>query len=126
MIWRLAFPPVFLLGPRIITRLVRTAHLVWQLTSDRRVPLLLKLLVPGTVAYFLTPISRFPYIGPIGYLAILFLAVRILVNLAPRDVVESYAPWMARRTTPDGSKGPGSPRVVEGTYHLLDEEEPKE
>ena len=123
MLWRLAFHLIFLFAPRLVPRAVRTAYLVWKLSFDRRVPLLLKLLVPGTLVYFVHPISRIPYLGLAGYLILLLIAVWILLNLAPGHVVEEYAPWRAAGRTA-GRQDRGSAKVVEGTARLVDEEEP--
>ena len=123
MWWRLAFPLLFFFGPRLIPRMTRVAYLVWKLSFDSRVPLLLRLLVPATLAYFATPFSRIPYVGLAGYIPVLSLAIFILLNLAPPQVVESYAPWRARRrTTHPSEKDPS--KVVEGSSRLVDEEEP--
>ena len=122
MWWRLAFPLVFTLAPRLIPRLTRTAYVVWKLILDNRVPLLLRLLVPATLVYFILPISRLAYIGPAAYLVLLSFAIFLLLNFAPQDVVEGYAPWRARRSTKD-SRNNDSSRVVEGRYHVVDDEE---
>ena len=122
MWWRLAFPLVFMFAPNIISRVVRTVYLAWKLTLDHRVPLLLKLLVPASILYFVTPLARVPYVGLAGYLLVLWVAVSILFNLAPRRVVESYAPWRASRKTVSTGKEDSS-QVVEGSYRLLDDEE---
>ena len=123
MWWRMALPIVFMFAPGLIQRLVRTAHLVWKLSFDRKVPLLLKLLVPATLIYFLTPVARVPYLGPVGYALVLWVAVSILLSLAPRDVVEFHAPWRARGDSrPRSEKGPE--RVVEGSYRLVDDDKP--
>ena len=122
MWWRLAFPLIFTLAPRLIPRLARRVYLAWKLTFDRRVPLLLKLLAPATLIYIFTPFSRVPYAGPAGFIFLLSLAIWALVKFAPRDVVESYAPWMARERTASDRKQDSS-RVVEGKYHMVDEEE---
>ena len=63
MWWRLAFPLVLMFAPRVIPRVARTVRLVWKLIFDSRVPLLLRLLVPGSLVYFLTPFARLPYVG---------------------------------------------------------------
>ena len=123
MLWRLAFPFVFFFAPRLIPRITRVAYLVWKLSLDSRVPLLLRLLVPATLVYFATPFSRFPYVGLAGYIPVLSLAIFFLLNLAPPRVVESHAPWRARqRTTHSSEKDPS--RIVEGSSRLVDEEEP--
>lgn len=115
--------PMFLmvLGPRFIPRLVRTAYVVWKLIFDTRVPLLLKLLLPATLLVF--PLARVPLLGLVGFVLLLSFAVFLLLSLSPRHVVESYAPWRARNTTTHEDKQDPS-RVVEGSYSLLDEEEP--
>ena len=120
---RFAFPLLFwMLVPRLAPRLVRTAYLVWKLHFDRRVHLLLKMVIPASLVYFLTPVARVPVLGIVGYLAVLSLAVYLVINLAPRHVVETYAPWRARGGGPSGEKDPS--RVVEGRYRVMDEEEP--
>ncbi|MCE2462619.1 MAG: hypothetical protein J4F46_01685 [Dehalococcoidia bacterium] len=69
--------------------------------------------------------ARVPYVGLAGYLFVLWVAVSILFNLAPRDVVESYAPWRAGKKTGSTVKEDPS-QVVEGSYRLLDDEGPTE
>ena len=124
MWWRLAFPVVMIMGPRLIPRLVRTVYVVWKLTFDRRVPALLKLLLPATLLYFALPLSRLPYVGPAGYLVVLSIAVFLLLNLAPSDVVYRYAPWKAKHRPATDSSVKHASHVVEGSYHVVDEEEP--
>ncbi len=126
MIWRLAYPFLLLFGPVILPRLVRTAYAVWKLTTDRRVNILLRLLTPASLIYFLTPFFRFPLIGPAGYLIVLGAAVYLLLNLAPREVVEEYAPWRVRRNYERGGTAGHDGRVVEGSGRIIDEEEPPE
>lgn len=115
--------PMFLmvLGPRFVPPLVRTAYVVWKLMFDARVPPLLKLLLPATLLVF--PLARVPLLGFVGFVLLLSFAVFLLLNLSPRHVVESYDPWRARNTTAHKDKQDPS-RVVEGSYSLLDEEEP--
>ena len=122
MIWRLAYPFLFLFGPIILPKLVRTAYVVWKLSTDKRVNILLKLLVPGTLIYFLTPVSRIPLIGFAGYFIVLSVAVYAFLNLAPREVVEEYAPWRVRRDF--GSRPRDGDRVVDGSGRIIDEDEP--
>ena len=60
MIWRLAYPFLLLFGPVILPRLVRTVYAVWKLSMDKRVNFLLRLLIPATLIYFLTPFFPAP------------------------------------------------------------------
>ena len=123
MWWRLAFPLVFMFGPRVIPRVVRTLYVVWKLIFDRRVPLLLRLLVPATLIYFATLGLRLPPVLSLGgYILVLSVAVWALLNLAPHEVVEGYAPWRAKARTERRSGG--TSRVVEGSARVVDEDEP--
>ena len=126
MLWRFLFPFIFMVAPRVIPRLVRVAYLVWNLTFNRRVPLLLRLLIPMSLLYFVFPFSRLHFVGLAGYLIVLSLAMFLLINLAPREVVESYAPWRARSREARESDERASSRVVESSYHMVDEEDPTE
>ena len=81
ILWRLAFPLMFILAPRVIPRLVRTVYLVWKLYFDHRVPLLLKLLPPATIIYFLTPFARVPVVGLAGYLVVLAFAIFLFLKV---------------------------------------------
>ena len=123
MWWRLAFPLVLMFAPRVIPRVARTVRLVWKLIFDSRVPLPLRLLVPGSLLYFLTPFARLHPVGLVGYILVLLLAIWVLLNLAPRHVVEGYAPWRVRERTESDSKKDSS-QVVEGSYRVVDEDEP--
>ena len=124
MIWRLAYPFLLLFGPYILPRLVRTVYAVWKLTTDKRVNFLLKLLIPGTLIYFLTPVSRIPLIGFAGYFIVLSVAVYMLLNMAPRQVVEEHAPWRVRRDYGRGRANRDDERVVDGSGRIIDEDEP--
>ena len=98
-----------------IPRVSKTLYVVWRLTFDRRVPLLLRLLVPASIIYLFTPIARLAYLGPIGFIVVLLLAVWLLLNLTPRHVIESH--------TGEAKREEGDPkRVVEGRYQMMDEE----
>ena len=127
VVWlRLTLPLIWMCAPRLVSWVVRMVNLVWKLTFDPRVPLPLRLLVPAALVYFVIPIGILPdfvpYVGFLDDLLVLGLAVLILVSFAPRDVVLRYAPWMARGKG-EGPGEMGSSRVVEGSYHLVDEEE---
>ena len=122
MLWRLAFPLILIYAPRFIPRLARTVYLAWKLVLDSRVPLLLRLLLPASLIYLATPPARLPYVGPVGFVLVLALAVYLLVNLAPRHVVEGHAPWMTPRGSGEGSQRDTS-RVVEGSYRVVDGDE---
>ena len=121
MWWRLAFPLIMLLGPRLIPRVVRSLYLVWKLVLDRRVPWFVKLVLPMPLIFLLTPIARIPFVNVAGFVVLVLLAMQIFVGLAPRHIVEFYAPWRAKDNPP---KPPADPlNVVEGTYHVVEEDD---
>ena len=121
MLWRIAYPLLFFLVPRFIPKLAKYAYLVWKLTFDRRVNILLRLLVPAT-ALGAALLLRIPYLGIVAYLAFLALTVKALVGLAPREVVQEYAPWRAPNKVDENRGGKDSTNVVEGSYHMVEDE----
>ena len=122
MLLRLLYPLLFILGPRLIPRVVRAVRLAWNLSFDARVPFLLKLLVPGTLVYFLMPIARLHLVGLAGYLVVLSAAVWLLINLSPLEVVSYHAPWRSRGRSAGRSKRDSS-EVVDSTGWVVEEEE---
>lgn len=71
------------------------AKLYWRLFRDARVPLSLKLMLVGAVIYFISPIDIIPEIinplfGIIDDVAIVSLALKYFIKLAPQDVVEEH------------------------------------
>lgn len=121
MWWRLAFPLIFFLGPRLIPRVFRGLYLVWKLVLDGRVPWFVKLVLIAPLVFLAMPIARIPFVGLAGFGVLVLLAMRIFVGMAPRHVVEFYAPWRAKGDPPKPSSG--RTNVVEGTYHVVDEDE---
>ena len=129
MLWRLALQCLLILSPRFIPRLFRIMHLVWKLTFDRRVPFLLRALVPVALVYFVAPIgilSDFlPFgIGLIEDVAFLILAIWALITFAPQHVVEEHAPWKVSGGPSRSSPRPDPSKVVDSTtFHVVDEED---
>ena len=70
------------------------ARLVWLLMTDRRVPLWLKALPLGSLAYLFMPIDAVPDVVPIlgqlDDLAVLLLGMRLFVELCPSDAVAEH------------------------------------
>jgi len=116
----------------LLAELLKQLNLVWKLLLDARVPASTKLLLPlMALAYVIFPIDLIPdvlpVLGQLDDLAIVLLAVRLFVMLAPPDVVAFH-----RGETPAGGAAPGDSasapgsgagatgRVVEGTYRVVD------
>ena len=126
MPWRLIIQILLMLSPLILPRMLRTAYLVWKLTFDSRVPLLLRVLVPTALVYFVIPVSIVPDVLPFGVgliedILLLLLAVWALISFAPAHVVEQYAPWKASSKSSRSSSGRDPSKVVDSTYHIVDE-----
>ena len=70
----------------------RKAALAWALVRDARVPLWLRAIVPGVVAYLLMPIDIIPdFIPVVGHLddvLVVLVAAGLLVRFAPSDVLK--------------------------------------
>ena len=121
MLHRLAFPLLFFMAPRILPRIIRYLRLVWRLTWDKRVPMVLRALVPLAIVYVLSPVDlirdRVPVIGRFDDLIVLALAVFFLIKLSPQHVVDEHLgkPPSPRPEDKDPSK------VVDGSSRLMDE-----
>jgi len=84
----------------ILGELVRNAQLVWRLLKDPRVPLPIKLIIPGVVGvYVLSPIDFMPdvlpFIGQIDDIAVLFGGVMLFIQMCPPDVVDEHRAALA-------------------------------
>lgn len=95
-------------------------RLVWRLFQDGRVSPWLKRLVPlGAVAYFLMPFDLIPdmFVGPgqlddLGMIAVCaFIMMRVLVKLAPADVVAEHLAAMGIRPQPAARRSGRDPYI---------------
>ncbi len=122
MLHRLAFPLIFFLVPRLLPRIIRFLRLVWKLTFDNRVPIVLRALVPLAILYFILPIGLIPDKTPrLGYaddVIILGLAVLFLTKLAPQHVLDEYSGKPRASDRPE-DKDPS--KVVDGSSKLIDD-----
>jgi len=79
----------------VLTEIMRNAQLAWHLLIDRRVGLLLKLIIPGLMlGYLIFPVDLvpdfIPVLGQLDDLAILALGIKIFIELSPKDIVREY------------------------------------
>ena len=70
----------------VLTEILRNAQLAWHLLIDRRVGLLLKLIIPGLMlGYLIFPVDLLPdfipVLGQLDDLAILALGIKIFIEL---------------------------------------------
>ena len=123
MLHRLALPLIFFLFPRVGPPIFRFVRLIWRLNFDKRVPLVLRTLVPLAIVYFLLPIDLIPdnlgYLGRFDDIIILAMAVLLLTKLAPRQIVDEHS---GNRRKDDRPQEKDPDKIVEGTSHIVDEE----
>ena len=107
----------------LLIRFRGVARLLWRLTFDRRVPWVLKMLLPAALAYIVLPIDIvpdfLPILGRIDDLLVLLLAAVLFIALAPREVV-------AEHMTGSGSQQAAARRddrqVIDGKYRIVDDD----
>ncbi len=121
MPYRVLLPLLFMFGPRVLPGALRLLRLIWKLTWDKRVPIVLRALVPLAIIYALSPVDlirdRIPMIGRFDDLIVLGLAVLLLVKLAPQDVVDEHQGKPTASNRPE-DKDPS--KVVDGSSKLID------
>lgn len=115
----------------LVAELFKQLSLVWKLMMDRRVPASTKFLLPlMALGYLIFPIDLIPDLAPVlgqlDDLAIVLIAMRLFVMLAPPDVVAFHrGETPAGESNADAASAPGSGaaakgRVVDGTYRVVD------
>ena len=122
---RLAVPLLFFLLPRLGPSIFRFLRLVWKLIFDKRVPMVLRLLVPLALLYALPGFpnilkdSLHPVLGRFDDLIVLGFSLLLLTKLAPKHVVDEHMgiqPANPRPQEEDPSK------VVEGSAQIVEED----
>ena len=123
MFHRLALPLIFFLAPRLLPKAIPFARLVWRLTFDKRVSIFLRILVPLSVIYIISPIDlikdRLPFgVGRFDDLIILGLALLFLTKLAPQNIVDEHMGRVPESNRPE-DKDPDN--VVDGSSRIVDD-----
>ncbi|SUZ72883.1 uncharacterized protein METZ01_LOCUS25737 [marine metagenome] len=123
MFYRLAFPLLYFLAPRLLPKAIKFARLVWRLTFDKRVSIFLRAVVPIALLYVISPYDilrdRIPIVGRFDDLIILGLALLFLTKLAPPNVVDEHMDRVPESNRPE-DKDPE--KVVDGSSRLIDDE----
>ena len=119
---RLAITLLWMLGPRLLPSIIRFVRLVWRLTFDRRVHLVLRALVPLAVLYTISPFDLLkdtvPILGRFDDLLVIGLALLLLTKLAPQHVVDEH---LGKQPISDRPEDRDPSQVVDGSGHLIDE-----
>jgi uncharacterized membrane protein YkvA (DUF1232 family) len=96
---------------------------VWRLSFDKRVPIVLRLLLPLAIVYIISPIDllkdSIPIVGRFDDLIVLALALLFLTKLSPREVVDEHSGNVKPTDRPE-YKDPH--KVVDGKSRLIDDE----
>ena len=125
MLHRLAVPLLFFLLPRLIPGVFRFLRLVWKLIFDKRVPMVLRLLVPLALLYGLPGIPNIlkdtlhPVLGRFDDLIVLGFAMLLLTKLAPKHVVDEHLGIQPANPRPQ-EEDPA--KVVEGSAQIVEED----
>jgi uncharacterized membrane protein YkvA (DUF1232 family) len=123
MFARLAIPLLLFLVPRFLPRVLGFVRLVWRLSFDKRVSIVLRLLLPLAILYVISPIDllkdTIPIVGRFDDLIVLALALLFLTKLSPKDVVDEHSGNIKPTDRPE-DKNPD--KVVDGKSRLIDDE----
>ena len=122
--FRLFTPILFMFGPRLLPPIIRLLRLIWRLIFDKRVPIVLRALVPLAIVYFLSPVDLLPDWRPFGIgrfddLIVLGLAVLLLTRLAPQHVIVEH---LGKPRVSDRPEDKDPDKVVDGSSRLIDDE----
>ncbi len=103
------------------TNLLRDAVATWRLLWDPSVPGLLKMALPFmALLYWVSPLDLIPMM-PLDDIAILMLAARLFVALAPRDSVDRAFNGGAATTPPrDGRYRQDDSDVIDTTWRVVE------
>jgi len=106
----------------VLTEILRNAQLAWHLLIDRRVGLLLKLIIPGLMlGYLIFPVDLLPdfipVLGQLDDLAILALGIKIFIELSPKDIVREYRGEASSSASPAESDGDGD--TIDADYRVV-------
>ncbi len=120
---RFLFPLLMMLLPRFLPNILKYVMLVWRLTVDRRVNIILRSLVPLALVYFIWPFDlikdNIPLIGRVDDIIILGMAILFLIKLAPPHVVDEH---LGRAAPADRPEDKDPSQVVDGKARFLDDE----
>jgi len=85
----------------LLAEIARQLQLIWRLLHDSRVSPWVKLLVPATLLYVISPIDFIPDValglGQLDDLTILLLGLWLFVDLCPKDVVRQHLEELGAR-----------------------------
>lgn len=113
----------------MVSAITRNLRLIWRLMADKRVSLSLKMIVPGTLLYLISPIDLAPDpllgLGQLDDIAIVLLGLALFLQLCPRAIVqqhlrEIYSTATRPAATQDRSSEEGD--YIEAAYQVMEDD----
>ena len=125
---RLLYPILMTLIPRILPQVLRYLKLIWRLTFDRRVNIILRALIPLALVYFIWPWRPFDLapdrpgllglVTRIDDLLVFGVAALLLIKLSPKHVVDEH---LGREPISDRPEDQDPSKVVDGSARFVDD-----
>ena len=96
----------------LLSEILRQGRLILRLLGDGRVPIWPKLIIPGTIAYVLSPIDLLSDpilgLGQLDDIAIFIIGMKLFVELCPGEIVQEHLDTLSS--------------VITGSYRVVQEE----
>jgi len=114
----------------ILADIVRQARLAWRLMLDPRVPLWVKMIVPASLVYLISPIDFIPDVipglGQLDDLAIVVIGVKLFIELCPTEIVRQHMQELLGESNwhvePNAPASPPAPNIVDAPYEIKKDE----
>ncbi len=105
----------------VVVSVINRLRLVGRLFMDPRIPVYLKLIPVGSIAYALMPFDVIPDVVPIlgqlDDLGIILLAVEAFVMMAPQDIVREHIAHIQNPSTQHTARPDDT--IVDGEWHTV-------
>jgi len=96
--------------------MLKQGRLILRLLGDGRVPIWPKLIIPGTIAYVLSPIDLLSDpmlgLGQLDDIAVVLIGLKLFVELCPSEIVQEHLDNLSS--------------VISGSYRVVKEEREQE
>jgi uncharacterized membrane protein YkvA (DUF1232 family) len=100
----------------LLSEILKQGRLILRLLGDGRVPIWPKLIIPGTIAYVLSPIDILSDpilgLGQLDDVAIVIIGLKLFVELCPSDIVQEHLDKLSS--------------VISSSYRVVKEEREQE
>ena len=100
----------------LLSEILRQGRLILRLLGDGRVPIWPKLIIPGTIAYVLSPIDLLSDpmlgLGQLDDIAVVLIGLKLFVELCPSEIVQEHLDNLSS--------------VISGSYRVVKEEREQE